>query len=785
MSDKGSPSVQPNPAATGGRTVTFASPALPKQAELVGFHGREALGRPYRFDLGLSAPEQVEVDMVGALGHRGTLELDRGPATPPLVVHGVVAAIEMVAHHPGRTLYLASLVPQIWQLGLTHHSRIFTDASVVEIIEAVLRHSGLAAGRFAFKLSGSYPKLEHVCQYRESNLAFISRLMEREGMYYFFEQCPEVEKLVITDDRVFHHELGSGLVQFAPWQGQQSQSGVEVLHKLSCQSRALPTRVVLHDYDYLNPSLDLHCDASVARSSPGHIVLYGENYQQPSVGQRYAEVRAQELLARQSVFQAAGHAFDVRPGFVFKLEQHPMPSLNASYLVTELEHWGKQISGVEELDELLGLEGDDIHRIALEAISSDVQFRPRRTAPWPRIDGVVDGVVDGPAVSPYAQIDEGGRYKVRIFFDESDLTDGSASTWIRMLQPHGGGTEGMHFPLRKDTEVHIAFLGGDPDRPVIVGVAPNTQKPSKVTGANYSQNVIMTGGSNRLEMEDMAGSQYIDLSCPVHNTFMHFGSPTAGKHAGGFAFVTSTEGRWKQYSAGDRLLEVDSFSVETVQGDVTQSYKAKLTTDVIGVVTVGYHSSHDWTIDGPVTWWFKDTFDQTIGGDINQRFQATLTQDIAGDVTISVRANVDETVDGRVSYETGPIAETHYGPKATSIMGTHLLTAIGTQGIHSDAKQTISAPEQEIKADGAQALKAATHTVEASSSIAAQAPEIGIDGSGTVTIKSGNITIEGGDVTIKGGNLTIEHGPVSVTGSAVSVDGGGEISMGAGVIKLN
>src|SRR5262249_45353319 len=129
-------------------------------------------------------------------------------------------------------------------------------------------------------------------------------------------------------------------------------------------------------------------------------------------------------------------------------------------------------------------------------------------------------IVDGAADSEYAQIDKHGRYKVRVMFDESDAADGKASMFVRMLQPHGGSPEGFHFPLRKGTEVHLLFLGGDPDRPVIAAVAPNAQTPSVVNADNHTKNVVHTGGNNRFELEDADGSQHIRLSTPTKGTFM-------------------------------------------------------------------------------------------------------------------------------------------------------------------------------------------------------------------------------------------------------------------------
>ena len=169
-------------------------------------------------------------------------------------------------------------------------------------------------------------------------------------------------------------------------------------------------------------------------------------------------------------------------------------------------------------------EGDDGRGVEVVAIAASVQFRPPRRTPVPRIYGMEGAVVDGQADTDYAQLDEHGRYLVKLRFDESPAKDGKASARVRMMQPHGGNPESFHFPLRKGTEVLLAFEGGDPDRPVIAGVVPNLLNPSPVTSKNATKNVLMTGGGNRLIIEDAEGKEYIHLATPHKRTFMHMGS---------------------------------------------------------------------------------------------------------------------------------------------------------------------------------------------------------------------------------------------------------------------
>jgi type VI secretion system secreted protein VgrG len=511
---------------------TVSSSALPEGTQVAGFQGTEGVSRLYQFDLYLVVgAEGQSLDLADAMGAKATLTVDRDDGRQPFVVHGVLAAFELLHELDERSLFRATLVPQLWHLTRTLHSRVFTQQSIPEIIKAVLEDGGLGRHDYVFELAESYPPQEHVCQYRESNLDFISRWMEREGMYYYFEQGDSGERLVITDSRAFQTQLDDRPVRFSGSLsgGSHDASAGEALHTFTCKHQALPATLRLKDYDYQKPTLDVAGSATVSTIGLGEISAYGGRFFSPDEGQRLAELRAQELQAQQVVYRGAGTALYLRAGYVFKLDDHPRPAFDMKYLVTSAEHRGNQSLASPELRALAGFEGgpqgDRVYWVEVTAIPAKVQLRAESRTAWPRIYGMESATVCGPTESEYAQIDESGRYHVKLKFDESDLKDGRASTWVRMLQPHGGGIEGFHFPLRKGTEIIVTFLGGDPDRPVIAGVVNNALTPSPVTRVNHTTNVIQTGGRNRLELEDKAGHQRITLQTPYANTRLRMGAP--------------------------------------------------------------------------------------------------------------------------------------------------------------------------------------------------------------------------------------------------------------------
>lgn len=754
---------------------------LPAQTRLVGFRGVEQLSTPYRFEVAFSLPAEAELDMRAVVGSRIALGVREGESWAP-THHGVVASLELLEALQSRAVYLAVMVPELWHLSHSVHSRIYTDVTLPEIIEAVLRHGSVSS--FELRLSADYETREHVCQYRESDLDFISRHMERDGLYYFFEHGAEREKLVIVDDVQAHLATPARPVRYTAWNDERGQRGAG-LSRFRCRISALPAKVQLTDYDPLRPTLPVQGEAAVSVGR-GDVVLYGEHLRSPGDGARLARIRAQELLARQDVYDGIGGQRGLGAGARFELEEHPRGDFNRAYLATEVRHYGKAVDGVDAVAELLDLP-EESYRCELRAIAADVQYRAPRNTPWPRIDGVMDGVVDSAADSEYAPVDDHGRYRVRMFFDESDLVDGSRSTWVRMLQPHGGGVEGMHFPLRKGTEVHMLFLGGDPDRPVIVGTAPNAHKPSKVTRGNMTQNVLRSGAANELVMDDASGAEYVTMATPHLGSFVHMG-------AGDDNFVTSTDGNGREHVGGNRVGTIGGSFDETVTGPVTQAFNATMDQQVAGPVTQSFAATFTQGVTGPVTQTFAATRALDVGGDATHNYQSnvataisgTLTRQVQGATTMSYAATVDETIGGAYSLTVDAVTnEAHNGDKSTTISGAHWLSASGAQTIEGLGGQTMYGPSQTFTADGDQILQSSSHTVTTSSATT-QASTILLEASGSATVQAADVGISAGTVGIDGGDVSVNGGgSVTVTGGGVLVSGGGMVEVTAGIIKLN
>jgi type VI secretion system secreted protein VgrG len=676
---------------------TMSSSSLPDGTRVVGFRGNEGISRPYAFEvfLTIADEESQDFDLADTINAKATLTLDRQDGRPPFAFHGMFSEVSIIHEMGGRALVRALLVPQLWRLSQTLHSRIFTDKTIPDILKDTLEDGGLTSDEYTFKLAGQYKPEEHVCQYQESHLDFISRWMEREGMYYYFEQGERGEKLVISDNRSFQHELHEQKVRFYALTG-NDVSAKEALHSFVCRHRSLPGSVRVKDYDYTKPTLNVAGGAAVSSTGLGEISIHGDRFFSPDAGKRLAQLRAEELLAREVVFTGSGTAFFLRAGYTFSLEDHPRSKFDTKYLAAEVEHYGNQASSTAEMKRYTGLDSDEVYRVDVTAMPEKTQFRAERRAAWPRIYGTEHGVIDGEADSEYAQLDDHGRYAVRFAFDESDLKPGKASTWVRMLQPHGGGVEGWHFPLRKGTEVLFTFLGGDPDRPVIAGVVPNALTPSPVTRGNHTKNVIQTGGRNRLELEDKAGQQRITLSTPHADSYLRMGSPNADHemiiHTNGATLLDA--GMDWDVNVGANLKEyVKGTTNETYQGDHTSQSWSVRQVEIGGVYVQNCHSTVTRNVAGEVY--------ETTAGAHKETFNSGVTTTVVGDWNQTITGHLTQTINGPASHfktdshatvTVGKTSDTFIGLKnSNALAASFSLTAGANIVVNASLNLTVSA----------------------------------------------------------------------------------------------
>ena len=593
----------------------FQSKAFGKDKfAVVEMEGFEAISRPFQFTLTL-VTDDADIDFDTMLRMPATFTIFSHDGKREVPYHGVLAGFEQLHRADGYVFYRAILVPRLWKLSQFRISEVYlNEQTIPAIVESILHSVQLASGAdYELKLKGQYRARSFVCQYQETHLDFISRWMEKEGMYYYFQHGDQ-DKLLIVDGKV-EHDPATQDVNYRPMD--ELDAGVEsdTVRTFMCRQTPLPRQVILQDYNHRKAALELKAQASVSENGLGDVMIYGENFRTQEEGNRYARLRAEEILCGGKVFSGESTAVGLRAGFFMKLARHYRSAFNDKYLITEIRHEGSQAGaliggGKSSIND--APEAKTHYSNSFRAIPASVQFRAERVTPKPRVAGTMNATVDAEGSGQYAELDEYGQYKVQLPFDLTKKDAAKGSARVRMATPYAGKGHGMHFPLLKNSEVLLSFTDGDPDQPVIVGAVPNSENKNVVGQDIQHYNRIATAGGNQIFMGDTQGKEVMWLHSPFHNSCIALGSIDP---KGGGSILSSTVGSSDTITVG----ATNKFSVGsnfTLNASVDTAISAGVTSKFTVADNLAWSYSRDinwkggeaYTIGFQDSWEYKDNY---------------------------------------------------------------------------------------------------------------------------------------------------------------------------------
>ena len=476
--------------------------------------GSEALGRPFELKLSLFS-ENPDLRFQDILGQSFTvrLELANGGRR---YFNGLVSHFSQSPGEGRYAHYQATLRPWFWFLTRTADCRIYQNKTVPEIIREVFGRHEFA--EFEDALSGSYRTWEYCVQYRETDFNFLSRLMEQEGIYYFFRHADGRHTLVLADSIAAHDTVtGYGNIPYYPGNAQQRVYREQIID-WQVTRQVQPGAYELNDFDFTRPRASL-----LARSSAPHdhqharleIYDYPGEYTQSQHGDAYARIRLEELSAEHERAYGSSNAHGLTVGALFTLENFPREDQNREYLVLSTDC---EVTS-DEYESRMGFAADTREPFTCNFTAMDrrVPFRPSRLTPKPFVQGPQTAIVVGPA-GEEIHTDEYGRVKVHFHWDRHDESNEHSSCWVRVSHPWAGKNWGAIALPRIGQEVIVDFLEGDPDRPIITGRAYNAeQMPPYALPDNATQSGIKSRSSkggdathfNELRFEDKKGQEEV------------------------------------------------------------------------------------------------------------------------------------------------------------------------------------------------------------------------------------------------------------------------------------
>jgi type VI secretion system secreted protein VgrG len=682
----------------------------------------EELGRLAEYDITVLS-EKRDIDPNDLLGKHVTVKLEL-PKGGPRYFDAQVVRFALAGKRGRYYRYTIVARPWLWFLTRTSDCQIFQGKKAPDIIREIFNK--YPDVQVKWKLSGTHASREYCVQYRETDFNFVSRLMEEEGIYYYYEHSKGKHVVVFANSPSSHsasQHCGS-LPYVDP--DRAVREDVDHVSAWSFSREIQSSAYVLDDYNFKTPSVDLlekRNDKLPNGGSTGEIYDYPGRYSNGGEGKHYVQIRLEELPADYELAHGVTNARGLGAGELFKLTGYPRSEQNREYLVVAASHH-LEYSDYESLD----AGSPSSYDCSFTALYGKVSFRPRRLTPKPVVQGVQPALVVGPS-GDEIYTDDYGRVKVHFYWDRHDKKNANSSCWVRVCHPWAGKNWGMiHIP-RIGQEVIVDFLEGDPDCPIITGRVYNAeQMPPWALPGNMTQSGILTrsskGGTaanaNALRFEDKKGSEQLWIHAEKNQDIE----------------VENDETHWVGH---DRTKKIDNDEKTTVKNNRTE---------IVGhneQITIGVN--------------------QTIG--------------VGGNRVITVSQAAAESVALAKALSIGLGYQVSVGAAMNETIGAAHLSEVGGYRYEKVAgyKQTSVAKKISVSSDEEIILKTGDSqlSMKKDGTIEISGKDVTMKtAAGTVHIKNdGTIEISGTDTTMK------------TSAGTVHIDAGGIITIKGSMVKIN
>lgn len=617
--------------------------------------GEEAMGRLFSFRVNLLS-ENPELHFDKVVGQQVTVILVDG--TAERYFNGYITEFDYAGADHDFTMYMATVRPWFWFLTRTSDCRIFQKKTVPDIIKEVFNEHGM--GDFEVRLNATYREWEYCVQYRESDFNFISRLMEQEGIYYFFEHEADKHTMVLSDgigshktnpgheDINFHSSLGAALTD-----------KVNFLDGWTTSQHYMPSDFAISDFNFKTPKVPLLKKVSEANkhaspiTAPPEVYDYPGEYMEAGDGEDYVKVRMQELRCQQERVTAGGICRGISSGCLFTLKDYPRADQNKKYLVISVTHTINNGSFYSN-----GTQVDEVYRCQTVVMDKQKQFRSARKTPKPMVQGPQTAIVVGPSAEEI-HTDIYGRVKVQFHWDRYGQMDENSSCWVRVSQLWAGAKFGaMHIP-RIGQEVIVSFLEGDPDRPIITGRVYNAvNMPPYELEQNKTQSGIKSHSSkeggpdnfNEIRMEDKIGEEelYIQAEKDENILVKNNKGETVGNNE------TISIGNDREENVGnDETIAVGNNRTESVGNDESLTVGNNRTRNVGVDETISIGGGRTHTVAKSESISVGENQSITIGKDLSVAVGSNHSVDVGKDQSISIAGTDNQNIGKKLVINVG------------------------------------------------------------------------------------------------------------------------------------
>ncbi|UVM00131.1 type VI secretion system tip protein VgrG [Pseudomonas atacamensis] len=508
------------------------------------FTGREAISQPFRFELELVS-ERPDLDLESLLHGQAFLSFDAQGCG----IHGQIYQVGQGDSGKRLTRYHLSLVPRLTYLGHRINQRIFQHQSVPQIVTQILKDHSILRDAFEFRLGSEYPEREYCVQYAESDLAFIQRLCAEVGIHYHFQHSPEGHLLVFGDDQTVFPKLPEPTL-YLPGSGMSA--GAPAIQRFNVRVETRTSVVTRRDYNFEKPRLSLESRSDGEQRPVLEDYHFPGQFSDRETGRHLTRRALERHVADYRQAEGSSDESSLVCGHFLQLTEHPRSDWNDLWLLTCVEHRGRQ---PQVLEESVTSDGESFqgYRNTFVATPWDVVFRPALCPEKPRMSGYQPAVVTGPK-DLEIHCDEYGRVKVQLAWDRDGELNEHSSCWLRVATGWAHDHYGSVLIPRVGMEVLVGFIDGDADKPLVMGCLPNAATPvpldlpaDKTRSVFRSQSSPGGGGYNELRIEDKKGAEEIYLRA---------------------------QRNWTQHVLNDQQLQVDNQRSVVVTGTARHELKA-------------------------------------------------------------------------------------------------------------------------------------------------------------------------------------------------------------------
>jgi len=628
--------------------------------------------------------------------------------------------------------YTATMVPFFWLLTRTSDSRIFQGLSVPDIVEKILKEKEVLD--YEIKLHSSYDKRDYCVQYRETDFNFVSRLIEEEGIYYFFKHEDKKHILVLSDVPDEHKPCpNQETARYQISAGGQLEE--DMLKSLDIAQEIRVGKYTLKDFNFETPATDLKVEVPSQQAlGPGEreVYDYPGGYGKRAEGDRLANIRMQEEEAAVTTINGSGSCRAFTSGFKFELRDYYRDDMNnKAFVLTSIHHEATQEYVPSERDTELSYSNN------FSCIPFNVPFRPRRRTPGPVVEGIQTAIVVGP-MGEEIYPDEHARVKVQFHWDREGMRDENSSCWIRVSQVHAGaGFGGIDIP-RIGEEVIVDFIEGDPDRPMITGRVynGNNKPPTSLPEAGMvsglkSNSTPGGGGDNTITLDDTKGKEKITIH-------------------GQYDMNTTVD--------HDQTLTVHNNRTGTIDVDDTETVGNNQTINIGANQSVSVGANKTETIGVAKALTIGAAYQVSVGAVMNETVGAAKMEEIGGSKVVAVGGSSSENVAAKKSVNAGASIKLN-SPKIDLLAGSKLLAQSGGKlDVKAGAKLTQqSGAAMNIKSGaGLNMQSSSSMNIKSGAAMKSQAGgAMNLKAGGAITAKGSVIKLTS-PTKIKGTTLTVE-----------------------------